>query len=410
MLIHTLAPNLLSMSLQLVHRQAIIHSRLHHPNIIPFRGIFHEDVNFPPMMILPFMQRGSLEKLLDGSPLQPDAFKPMLLRISKGVDYLHSQRPSIIHGDLHPGNVLIDDEGNPLLCDFGLSRIQHEVTRTLTLQQEAGMLRFLAPELSDALEGSFRTSRASDIFSLAMMFLNIWSGRKPYFEVPNTNKVAANFRKGKRPEEPTKGVSITPQLKRHLWDLINEMWDQQPNKRPSSNSVVARLKKNPDDEILVSAPAVFSLHEPVTQTIDTPLQSPQPSVPAMDEVGVRELHQIAPRTHRRKKKTSRPEGNRRKAEIGRFKCDEAGCTSVYNQMKSLNMHRRWHNTLRHICSGCGMSFPEAEGLIRHGTFPFYWSVYLGRFQSFVLFYSRFVAVREGGAPPFLCDLYFFPVS
>ncbi|KAF8307628.1 kinase-like protein, partial [Clavulina sp. PMI_390] len=221
----------------MVHREAITHSQLDHPHIIPFLGIYHEGVDSPPITILPFMERGSLQDLLADSLIGQNTLASILVGISSGVHYLHSRRPPIIHGDLHPGNVLLDSNGSPYLCDFGLSRIRHEITRTRTIIQEAGRLRFLAPELSTGWTQRFRTSFASDIFSLAMTFLNAWSGRIPFPELRNDLKVASNLRKGLRPSIPTSGVALAPELKQTLWALLNEMWTQNPANRPSSSDV-----------------------------------------------------------------------------------------------------------------------------------------------------------------------------
>ncbi|KAF8316807.1 kinase-like protein, partial [Clavulina sp. PMI_390] len=227
---------------RLLHREAITHSQLTHPNILPFLGIYYEEVGSPPLTVLPLMEGGSLEELIAKSPIEPDAFKCILFGISSGVVHLHSRCPPVIHGDLHPGNVLIDSAGNPILCDFGLSRIRHEVTRTRTIIQEAGRLRFLAPELSGGLTKSFRTSPSSDIFSLAMTFLNTWSGQQPFSQCHKEVKAASYIRKGRRPEMPSDGVSLDPKPKRLLWGLICEMWAQEPDARPSSSGVFAQLR------------------------------------------------------------------------------------------------------------------------------------------------------------------------
>ena len=63
-------------------------------------------------------------------------------------------------------------EGQAVLCDFGLARIRHEVTRPCTSIREGGKLRYLAPELLSGPE-SFRTTAESDIYSLAMTFFQL---------------------------------------------------------------------------------------------------------------------------------------------------------------------------------------------------------------------------------------------
>ncbi|KAF8291785.1 kinase-like protein, partial [Clavulina sp. PMI_390] len=222
---------------QLLHREAITHSLLNHPNILPFLGIYHDRAESPPLMVLPLIERGSLQELLTGPLIDPTTLRSVLLGVGCGVAYLHSRRPLIVHGDLHPGNVLVDFNGKPYLCDFGLSRIRHEVTRTRTVLQQGGRRRFIAPEIISAKKKkSARVTPASDLFSLAMTFLNTWSGQAPFHELANF-KAESYLRKGGRPSMPNADQT------RCLWDLLNQMWAQVPSSRPSSQHVVFCLEK-----------------------------------------------------------------------------------------------------------------------------------------------------------------------
>lgn len=77
-------------------------------------------------------------------------------------------------------NILIDANGRAVVCDFGLSRILHEVTRSRTRIQEGGHLRFLAPELSAGEDEKFRTTTASDVYSLGMALFELLTLEPPF--------------------------------------------------------------------------------------------------------------------------------------------------------------------------------------------------------------------------------------
>ncbi|KAF8308535.1 kinase-like protein, partial [Clavulina sp. PMI_390] len=229
----------------LVHREAIIHSQLDHPNILPFLGIYHEDDKSYPLTIFPFVKRGSLEDLLrDLGPGQlmdlPDLIK-LLIGTARGVVYLHSRKPPIIHGDLHPGNILIHESGNPLLCDFGRSRIRHEISRRSN-REEGGRARFLAPELSDGRTERFCSTQESDIFALAMTFLNAWSAELPFPELKNERQVVTGAIQGERPIRPTSVVALEGDVEVGFWELLGEMWAHDATERPSSGQTLERLE------------------------------------------------------------------------------------------------------------------------------------------------------------------------
>ncbi|KAF8321774.1 hypothetical protein DL93DRAFT_2072666 [Clavulina sp. PMI_390] len=61
-----------------------------------------------------------------------------LVGAASGVLYLHSRQPPILHGDLHPGIILIDKSGKPKLWDLG-SDIHHQVTRTHIMDSNAAI-------------------------------------------------------------------------------------------------------------------------------------------------------------------------------------------------------------------------------------------------------------------------------
>ncbi|KAF8311176.1 kinase-like protein, partial [Clavulina sp. PMI_390] len=158
--------------------------------------------------------------------------------------YLHSLAPPVIHGDLHPGNVLINKDGIALLCDFGLSRIVHEVTRSRTKRQAGGMARFLAPELSNCSNEEFRTTKESDIYSLAMISYNMWTGNKPFFELRHEWKVLSKSVRGRRPKKPKhmRSNNLPQKSGTPFWKLLKLMWAQNKDKRPTSEMVLVQLE------------------------------------------------------------------------------------------------------------------------------------------------------------------------
>ncbi|KAF8311817.1 kinase-like protein, partial [Clavulina sp. PMI_390] len=244
----------------LVHREAVTHSQLKHKNILGFLGVYQEADNSPPLTIVPFIEGGSLQSLLTSDhSLSAQRFQRIVscqlihllakqvIGISDGLQYLHSFRPAVIHGDLHPGNVLLFEHDCPCLCDFGQSRIRHEVTRTRTDmgRKSGGQYRFLAPELTKSPLDKFRTTPKSDVYALAMLSLNIWTGEKPFAEIELEWQVCVGVVGGQRPKKPDRAQVPIPEEKKakEFYKLLEKMWAQDPAKRPAIEMVCGRFKE-----------------------------------------------------------------------------------------------------------------------------------------------------------------------
>jgi len=130
-----------------LNREAWVWDQLEDPNVLPFLGISN-DVGgefASPALISPLCTKGHVLDYMRKNP-NVDRLK-LAVGVAKGLRYLHSLQ--IIHGDLKGTNVLISDDCEPLLCDFGRSRIiGHRGFTTRVL----GALAYQAPELIHVME------------------------------------------------------------------------------------------------------------------------------------------------------------------------------------------------------------------------------------------------------------------
>ena len=99
-----------------------------------------------------------------------------LYQIAVALDYLHSE--GIVHGDLHAANVLIDENNNARVTDFGMSLISEASSYNYGSIHGGGATRWQAPELIDPEEYGLESSRPtppSDVFSFACTCIEVWS-------------------------------------------------------------------------------------------------------------------------------------------------------------------------------------------------------------------------------------------
>jgi WD40 repeat protein len=155
-------------------REAQSAARMEHPNIV---GIYeigrHDELNFFSMRLV----RGpSLShRLAKDGPMAPRAAAQLLRTVAEAVDYAH--RLGVLHLDLKPGNVLIDDAGVPHVADFGLARRMDE-SLGHDSDEVSGTPSYMAPE--QAQTRSHRLSAATDIYGLGAIGYEMLCGRPPF--------------------------------------------------------------------------------------------------------------------------------------------------------------------------------------------------------------------------------------
>ena len=135
-------------------------------------------------------------------------------------------------------------DGQCLLCDFGLSRIKHEITRTLTIASHGGRQRFLAPEICDPEAEETRINESSDIYSLAMTIYALGTRSMPFADLTNGRARQAAVR-GERPSKPDSLGGLTADDTKFLWSLMERMWNGRPELRPIIASVRDIMKDIP---------------------------------------------------------------------------------------------------------------------------------------------------------------------
>ena len=102
----------------------------------------------PPFYVMEYIEHGSLEDLLQSSGAMPvDDAVNLFREIAIGL--VHSHNKGVLHCDLKPANILLDEDTRPRLCDFGQSRLSHEQSPAL------GTL-FLYGSGTSGLESCFR--------------------------------------------------------------------------------------------------------------------------------------------------------------------------------------------------------------------------------------------------------------
>ncbi|KAF8310011.1 kinase-like protein [Clavulina sp. PMI_390] len=244
-------------------REALTHYLLSHGNILRLHGVFFHRGSF--MTLLPLVENQYSSRSCISSP-SPSASSLHFLRsvheeergdltsvtlkilhgATAGIEYMHGRDPPVIHGDIHPENVLVTATGEAMLCDFGLSRIHHDVTRTATNILEGGHRRYVAPELVNSASERFRTTKSSDIYSLGMTFYSLITLDVPFQNLRDYDAMH-QINNGRRPGRPkTSTILADSRIQAAIWVLIKEMWAHKPATRPTAADVLRRVHSTED--------------------------------------------------------------------------------------------------------------------------------------------------------------------
>ena len=146
-------------------------AHLRHPHIV--RVLEFDVQQGVPFLVMDYARNGSLrQRHPKGTRLAPGVIVFYLNQIAEGLDYAHDQR--LIHRDIKPGNLLLGEQGEVVLADFGVAlMLQQSQTRSL-YASVAGTPAYMAPEQAQG-----RPQRASDLYSLGAILCEWLTGAPP---------------------------------------------------------------------------------------------------------------------------------------------------------------------------------------------------------------------------------------
>ncbi|KAK7357762.1 hypothetical protein VNO80_17058 [Phaseolus coccineus] len=164
-------------------------SRTSHINIVTLLGFCCDGSKRA--LVYEFMSNGSLEKfiyeekaLMTDHQLDCQMFYHIVIGVARGLEYLHKGcNTRILHFDIKPHNILLDENFNPKISDFGLAKICSRKESIVSIFGVRGTAGYIAPEVFSRNFGV--VSHKSDIYSYGMMILELIGGRKNTMTRPN---------------------------------------------------------------------------------------------------------------------------------------------------------------------------------------------------------------------------------
>ncbi|CAJ1951947.1 unnamed protein product [Sphenostylis stenocarpa] len=229
-------------------------SRTSHVNVVQLLGFCLEGSN--KTLIYEFMSNGSLDKFIYSKGLKaiPSLSWNNLWQIAKGIaeglEYLHKGcNTRILHFDIKPHNILLDENFCPKISDFGLSKLCPMKESTIFMSDQRGTMGYKAPEVWNIHLGG--VSHKSDVYSYGMMLLEMVGGRKNInAEANHTSEIYfphwAYNRLKQGGELRPEGVVATEENETARRMTVVGLWCVQtiPKDRPTMSRVLDMLEGN----------------------------------------------------------------------------------------------------------------------------------------------------------------------
>ncbi|CAN7059294.1 unnamed protein product [Brassica rapa subsp. trilocularis] len=152
-------------------------SQTSHVNIVSLLGFCYEGSRRA--IVYEFLENGSLDQFISKKSslnLDTSTLYGIALGVARGLEYLHHGcKTRIVHFDIKPQNILLDDNLCPKVSDFGLAKLCEKRESILSLLDTRGTIGYIAPELVSRIYG--RVSYKSDVYSYGMLVLEMIGAR-----------------------------------------------------------------------------------------------------------------------------------------------------------------------------------------------------------------------------------------
>lgn len=212
-------------------REALTAARLSgHPHVATIYDV--GEWNLRPYLVMAFFPGGTVaDRVMQDGISRGQALR-WLEQAADALDTAHKE--GIVHRDVKPANLLLDERGDVVVGDFGIARILDQTSGGLTASGTVlGTSGYLSPEQAKGEQAS----AASDIYSLAVVAYELVTGHRPFEDTSPTAEAAAHIR------DPVPSASARTNLPREIDAVFDRaLAKDPPNRFPSAREFVAALE------------------------------------------------------------------------------------------------------------------------------------------------------------------------
>jgi len=227
-------------------------ARLQHPGIAQIyeAGAEESGAGLQPFFAMEFIRGRPLLQYAAEHELNMAQRLELMAKICDAVHHAHQR--GLIHRDLKPGNILVDDTGQPKILDFGVARVTDsdvQATQQTDVGQLVGTLAYMSPEqvLADPLELDTR----SDVYALGVILYQLLAGRLPY----NISRKVHEAARAIQEDDPTPLSSIHRRYRGDVETIVAKALEKDKTRRyASAADLAADIRRFLQDEPIVARP------------------------------------------------------------------------------------------------------------------------------------------------------------
>ena len=212
-------------------REFKINERLRHPNIVPFFGGYSVEKTHG--LFLEYMKYGGVQDFIEEFDVTWQWKTQIVRDVAQAMVYLHSRQPCIIHGDLKPRNILIDECYRAKVSDFGLACLQI-LQHSQNSIPRCGTLPYIAPEYLE--DRSKQKTSKFDVYGFAISVWEIYSGRRHLDDFQVAILITKFVIDGRRPS--IEDISALHQIPNSILQLIEQCWTKLEYDRPAFEDIL----------------------------------------------------------------------------------------------------------------------------------------------------------------------------
>lgn len=270
-------------------------SQVHHPNIVQFLGVYFQKNSHVPILVMEFLSTNLTSCIEHRGVLPSDISYSVLCGVAKGLHYLHSHAPVIIHRDLTSNNVLLtEDLTVAKIADLGVARIFNKTPQQVVqMTGTPGTPAYMPPEV---MGSNPEYDTGVDTFSYGVLMIHVLSGSWPEPQV------------GPIRTEDDKMIPVSEAERREvflkaigddnpLMELILRCISNNPQSRPPSREIVAYLEKVVQQfPTILQSRKFMTLKMPTVAELAKKGKERRRKIGAYEDVSTQKEHQDASKT------------------------------------------------------------------------------------------------------------------